>query len=168
MEIYLLKGVSLYQEWSFGLSGMENDQIPRICINREGAMLSLRDNQTLICYALLSISHNWLPPPQHLLSLAEDGIYGGGLGHFKEFFSFLMLPLIYARGMHVTKLLFVFLLFICLKYYRGLLAKNLEWYRGNYNIVVLSPKAKKSGRIFKLQSGGRTSFGGPSGFAHEA
>ena len=44
MEIYLLKGVSLYQEWSFGLLGMENDQIPRICINREGAMLSLRDN----------------------------------------------------------------------------------------------------------------------------
>ena len=164
MEIYLLKGVSLYQKWSFGLSGMENDQIPRICINREEAMLSLCDNQTLICYALL----NWLPLPQHLLSLAEDGIYGGGLGHFKEFFSFLMLPLIYARGMHVTKLLVFFLLFICLNYYSGLLAKSLEWYRRNYNIVVLSPKARKSGRIFRLQSGGRISFGGPSGFAREA
>lgn len=131
MGTSLFKGVSLYQEWSFGLSGTENDQIPRILINREGAMLSLRDNHTLICCALPNISHNWLPPFQHLLSSAEDGIQGGGVGHFKEFFSFLMLSVVHARGMHVTNLC---LFFSCLSvfYYRGLLAKNLEWYRENY------------------------------------
>lgn len=38
-----------------------------------------------------------------------------------------------------------------------------------HNIVVLSLKTRKSGRIFRLQSGGRTPFfGGPSGFAREA
>ena len=46
------KGVSLYQEWSFGLSGTENGQVPRILINREGAVLSVCDNHTphLLCF----------------------------------------------------------------------------------------------------------------------
>lgn len=75
--------------------------------------------------------------------------------------------------MHVTKPLFVFLLLICLLL-QGSFTQDSGMVQGKllflpHNIVVLSLKTRKSGRIFRLQSGGRTpSFGGPSGFAPEA
>ena len=65
----------------------------------------------------------------------------------------------YARGIHVIKLLFVFLLLICLLLL-GALSQEPRMVQGKlfflpYNIAVLSLKAGKLGRISRLQSGGR-------------
>ena len=81
---------------------------------RNGRMIKSVETLILVYCAFPDTSHNWLSlHPKHLSCLAGDGIPGDGWGHYREVLFPWVFPM-HIRGMHVTKLLFVFLLLICL------------------------------------------------------
>ena len=66
-------------------------------IDEEGRDLNLCTASSLFTVLCLVTSPKWPSPRQHLLSLAGDGIAGGGLGHFESYSVFMGLSHLYRR-----------------------------------------------------------------------